>query len=309
MILGDMMKKILCIGHSAYDVTMQTDGYPQENIKYHVISKTECGGGPAANAAYLISKWGATNTYYMGVIGSDLYGKRIIEEFLENDMPLDYVQALQNGETHVSMIIANIRNGSRTIFTYSAKNLKMDLERINFPTDVDVILTDGHELDASIKAFKANPNAITIIDAGRLSQNNIILGQMVDYLVCSKDFAEDHTNLKIDINNPDTLTKMFKELEKTFTNQIIITLGENGSLYKKDNEVVIVPTIKVKALDTTGAGDIYHGAFTYAISNGYSIYDAMKIGSIAGALSVTKLGSRPSIPTLEEVLVEYDKLK
>lgn len=303
------MKKILCIGNSTYDITMQTEGYPKENTKYRVEEKKECGGGPAANASYLLSKWGMTNTYYMGVVGNDLYGKRIVEEFMENNMPLDYVQAMPNQETTLSLIVANTNNGTRTIFSYRAKQLELNMDRINFPTDIDVILTDGNELKATLKAIEENESAITIIDAGRLNKNNIILGQIVDYLVCSQDFAEEYAGVSIDINNKETWKTLFKKLEKTFTNTIVVTLGEHGSLYKKDNEVTLIPTKKVKVIDSTGAGDIYHGAFTYAIANGFNLEDSMRIGSLAGAISTTKLGGRTSIPQLEEVLSDYDKLK
>ena len=70
------MKKILCLGHASYDITIPMDKYPTENIKYRVLNRIECGGGPASNAAYLLGKWGM-NTYFSGVLGNDIYGKRI----------------------------------------------------------------------------------------------------------------------------------------------------------------------------------------------------------------------------------------
>ena len=73
------------------------------------------------------------------------------------------------------------------------------------------------------------------------------------------------------------------------------------------DQYTIIPSIKVKALDSTGAGDIFHGAFTYFIGNGYSLKDAIHYASITGGISVTRIGSRYSIPELEEVL-GYDEL-
>ena len=70
----------------------------------------------------------------------------------------------------------------------------------------------------------------------------------------------------------------------------------------------MVPSIKVKSVDSTGAGDIYHGAFTYCIANGYDIITTMKMSNITGALSVTRVGGRFSIFTLEEVKAKYDEL-
>ena len=72
--------EILCIGHATYDITILVDEYPKENDKYRIKERTECGGGPASNAAYLLSKWGVT-TYFAGLLGNDAYGRRIKEEF------------------------------------------------------------------------------------------------------------------------------------------------------------------------------------------------------------------------------------
>jgi len=75
-----------------------------------------------------------------------------------------------------------------------------------------------------------------------------------------------------------------------------------------DGEYVkVMPTYKMDVKDTTGAGDIFHGAFTYGIANGYSLENSVKLGNIAGALSTTKIGSRPSVPELDEVMKLYEK--
>ena len=91
-------------------------------------------------------------------------------------------------------------------------------------------------------------------------------------------------------------------MEKDFNGKLIITLEAMGSLVKIDNEFVLVPSIEVESVDSTGAGDIYHGAFTHFIANGYSLLEAMHYSNIAGALSVQKIGSKNSMPTLESVM-------
>ena len=79
-----------------------------------------------------------------------------------------------------------------------------------------------------------------------------------------------------------------------------------GSFTKENDKYVLVPSIKVKAVDSTGAGDIYHGAFAYFISKGNNILDVMRYANIAGALSVKKIGSKASIPKLEDVIMEAE---
>ncbi|MDD2490186.1 MAG: PfkB family carbohydrate kinase [Bacilli bacterium] len=297
------MKKIVCIGHASYDITFPVDGYPNENSKNRVPEKIECGGGPASNAAYLLGKWGM-NTSFIGVVGNDLYGKRILKEFEQVKVDTKQVEIDNEYETTLSFIVVNKNNGSRTTFTYRNKEMKM---RNQIKVEADIILVDGQELDTSIKAIKDNPKAISIIDAGSLKEENIILGKMVNYLVCSKDFAEDFCEMKINLQEPDSTIKVFQKLKQEFNNNIIITLEAKGCLYEKDNIIKLMPSIKVKSIDSTGAGDLFHGAFVYGIANGFDIEKTLKIANITGALSVTRLGGRYSVFSLEEVLKVYNE--
>lgn len=298
--------KILCIGHAAYDITIPVDDFPIENTKNRITERVECGGGPASNAAYLLAKW-KMDSYFAGVIGNDVYGNRILNEFNEIGVHTNFLQINQNLTTTSSFIIANRSNGSRTILTHRPTEMKMR----DFEVDIEpsVILMDGQEVEMSKKMIKQFPNAITIIDAGRPKEGIIELAKMVNYLVCSKDFAEAVTQIKIDYNDVNSLVQVFLKLKEEFQNNIIVTLEEHGCLYEKENLIKRMPSIRVEAIDSTGAGDIFHGAFAYGIANKFEIERTLKYANIAGAISVTRVGGRFSIPTLEEVENKYDALK
>lgn len=171
----------------------------------------------------------------------------------------------------------------------------------------DVILLDGYEKDFAKEVIKKNPKAIKIIDAGSLRENTVELAHLMDYIVCSKDFAEEYTGMKVDYNDMKTLIEIYDELKKEFSQKIVITLEDKGC-FTYDKGYKMVPSIKVESIDSTGAGDIYHGAFTYCIANDYDIITTMKMSNIAGALSVTRIGGRFSIFPLEEVKKKYDEL-
>jgi len=297
------MKKIVCIGHASYDITFPFDHYPIENSKNRVPKRVECGGGPASNAAYLLGKWGL-DVSFVGVLGNDIYGQRILKEFKEVNVKTDMVEIDVNYETTLSFIVVNKSKGSRTTFTQRNPEMKLKTEK---NLTADIILVDGQELETSIKAIKDNKEAISIIDAGSLKEENIILGKMVDYLVCSKDFAEDFTKLTIDFHNPESISQVYKKLEEEFSNKIIITIEDKGCLYKEENKIKRMPSIKVKALDSTGAGDLFHGAFVYGIANEFSLEKTLKIANITGALSVTKMGGRYSALPLEEIMKVYEE--
>ena len=294
--------KVVCVGHSTFDTTLPMNEYPQENVKYRIDHHIECGGGPASNGAYLLAKWGMDTTI-VSIIGDDFYGEKIKEDFEKIGANTDYLEVKDNHDTSSSYIIANMSNGSRTIITSKNKPIRKLDKDVNIKADV--ILIDGEHPETAHQVLDNNPNALSVLDAGRLNDDTKALGKKVTYVVCSHDFAEEFTGEKTDANDIDTLIEIHKELVSFFNTNIIITLEAAGSFTIIDEEYQVIPSIKVKSLDSTGAGDIFHGAFTYFIANGYSLLDTIKYASITSGISVTRIGSRYSIPMLSEV-VEYD---
>ena len=294
--------KAICIGHSTFDTTLPVDSYPKENVKMRIKEHIECGGGPAANGAYLLAKWGMDTTIAT-IMGNDFYGQRVYEDFKEVGANTKYLELKEGHKTSSSYIIANMSNGTRTAIT-SKKPPIRKLDQ-NIDEKYDIILIDGEHPETAKEVLLNNKDAISVLDAGRLNDDTKELGKLVTYVICSHDFAEEFTNKKTDINNLKTLIEIYNELKEYYKTNIIITLEADGSFTEINNEYKVIPSIKVKAIDSTGAGDIFHGAFTYFIGNNYSLEEAIKYSSISGAISVTRIGSRYSIPTLEEVL-EYD---
>lgn len=295
--------KAICIGQAAYDITLPMDHFPIENKKTRSSDRIECSGGSACNCAYLLAKWGM-ETYFAGVVGNDYYGNRIKEELDKIGINTKYLEVNLMYQTTSSYIIANTTNGSRTIITNRPKELI--LEDRDIPEKFDVILLDGYERDFANKVIENNPKAIKIIDAGSMKEATIELAKKVDYIVCSKDFAEEYTRKKVDYQDLTSLVVIHRILEKDFKNKIIITLEDKGC-FVYDDGYKLVPTLKMKAVDTTGAGDIFHGAFTYAIANNFDMIKTLKMANISGALSVTRIGGQFSIPTLDEVVRKYNE--
>lgn len=300
-----MKKKILCIGHASYDITFPMKTFPKENTKNRVNKKIECGGGPASNACYLLGKWG-TKPYFAGIVGKDIYGKRIEEEFKSVKVDTKFLEFSKKYETTVSMIITSILGESRTCLTY--RNSKMKLSKTEIDIEPDIILIDGQEYELSLNMLKKYPEAISIIDAGRPTDEIIKLCKNVNYIVSSKDFAEVITGVKFNFKNPESFSKIMQKFYELFPGKnYVVTLGEKGCIYLDNDIVKYMPTYRMKVKDTTGAGDIFHGAFTYAISEGKTLEEAVKFGNIAGALSTRKIGGRYSVPSKKAVLDLYVK--
>lgn len=298
------MKKVLCVGQSAYDITLPLDHYPIENKKVRIPYKVECGGGSSSNCAFLLAKWGL-ETYFAGILGNDHYGNNIIDEYLSVGIDTKYLQISNRFHTTSSYIIANTSIGTRTILTNRDKDIRMFPMEID-ENEFDYIIFDGYEKEFALKVIEKNPNAITILDAGSVKEATVELAYKVDYLICSHDFAMEFSKVDIDYNDIETIKRAYDALEKEFKHNVIITLEAMGCFTKINGEYKLVPSIKVKCVDSTGAGDIYHGAFAYGLAMGFDLEKTMRFANITGALSCLKVGSRLSIPELKEVEEAYD---
>jgi sulfofructose kinase len=296
--------KVLCIGHASYDISIIVNEYPKENTKYRVGEKVECGGGPACNAAYLLGCWDV-DVYFQGIVGNDLYGKRIIEELKQKKVNTDYVEQNNDEDTSLSFIFVNKNNASRTLFNIGKKTAK--IKKLKYDFTPDIIHIDGNYYEASINAFEKFPNAIKVIDAGRITDELLDLCHRVDYLVCSKGFAETIAGIKIDYKNLTTLKEVYEKLEKEFLCHIVITLEEKGVLYRENNKIKIMSALKVNAVDTTGAGDFFHGAFVYGLVNKLPIEKCVKIANVAAGLTVKEIGRQNKVPDIEKVYEIYKK--
>lgn len=290
--------KVLCIGHATYDISIPVDKYPTENTKNRVGNAFYCGGGPAANAAYLLGKWGI-DTYYSGLVGNDYEGNYIEAEFKHVKVNLDYFVKSDDYVTTKSYIIVNKSNASRT--SLATQGLDKSINDIDINIDPDIILIDGHEVELSKKVILSNKNAIVVIDAGRCTKDVIDLCHLCNYIVCSKSFAEEYScSTDVDV--------MMTKLRDDFKCESIITLEDEGCAYY-DNGVKVVKSIPTKALDTTGAGDIFHGAFVYGLVNNWDMYKILCFASVASGMSVTRLTGRKSIYPLKKVKEVYNELR
>lgn len=295
--------KVLCIGHASYDISMLVDSFPKENTKYRLKEKVECPGGPALTASLLLGAWD-TDVYYTGLIGKDYYGNSIFNELKRKNVKTEYVVVKDTIETTKTFILINKENASRTLFNVEAPDENINIEYDFTP---DIILMDGEHYTLALNTIEKYPDAIKVVDAGKLTDDVIKLCKMSDYIICSKEFAELATLVRVDYNEPDTLKELLNKLHEMFDATIVITQEEKGCLYKIDDKIKMMSGMKVNAKDTTGAGDIFHGAFVYGLSKNLPLEKCLKIANIAAGLSVKVIGASNSIPDVEEVYRIYEK--
>lgn len=299
--------KALCIGHIAYDITLQMDNFPTENTRNEVKNTVESGGGSTANSACLLGKW-KQDAYICGVLGYDAYSEKIKKEFTEFKVNTDFLEIDYEHKTSVSYIMLNPQKSSRTIM--SQKIALAPLKRTEYNTiAADVILLDGYEYETALKTIKSVPNAISILDAGRVNKEVLDLCSKVNFVICSKEFAEEVSGIKISDSDTTSVANLYQKLKQKFPKQdIIVTLEDKGALYSYENHIKLLPALKLNASDTTGAGDIFHGAFAYQYINTKNVESAVKFANITAGLSTQYIGVKNSYPELEEVMKYYEQI-
>ncbi len=292
---------VLCIGHAAWDISVFVAGYPVENSKCEIDTMIESGGGPAANAAILLSRWGVA-TGFAGVVGLDAYGERIAREFADAGTDMTWLRRNPGDATPVSVILVNEQNGSRTIINRKTPCPGPPFRLVPRPECAQaprVLLFDGHELEASLEAMTLFPEAKTILDAGSLREGTRELAKRVDCLVASERFARELSGV-VELDSVANQAAAVAALHRINGHPVVITRGEHGLVHGTDQCWESLPAFSVRVCDTTAAGDVFHGAFTYGMLRGRPWRETLRLASAAAAISVTARGGRTSIPTLAQ---------
>lgn len=297
---------IICVGHAAWDITIPITEFPHENTKNRYNGVIECTGGSACSASYLLAKWGLS-PYYIGTVGNDVYGKKIINALNKLSVNTEFVKVVNEPST-CALILANKANGSRTILTYQNSDICSD-EIISLPFTPDIMLFDGQEYVVTKDYLDKYPDLISVMDAGKVNDTNIELAKRASYVVCSRDFAEELSLEKFDFDNPSSIIGIYIKLKAQIPGVLVITLGKHGSVYEENGKLFIMPALKVDALDTTGAGDIFHGAFMYGLINKMSLTEIIRLSTVTAGLSTKYIGVQNSILSLEEIKENMNETK
>lgn len=292
--------KVLCVGQSTFDVTTKVDKFPEEGSVTNFNEVYECGGGSAANAAFILGKY-KVDSYLGSMVGDDTFGNTIRKELEKVGVHTEYMEIAYEKRTALSYILLNEKEKKRTILNVNKEKLVM--KKTEFPMDPDLVLVDSFDYGASLSAFNKYANKITIIDAKIANSETIELCKYAKFIIASKDFASYVSGVKIDFNNPNSLVNCYSALLNKFPNRnIIVTLADKGAMYLMDNQIKVMPGLKVNEVDATGAKDIFCGSFAYALLKGYDIEKTVTFANIASGLSVVKIGGRTSIPEYDEIM-------
>jgi sulfofructose kinase len=284
--------QVLCVGHASFDLTMTVDHHPGPDEKCSAIGLVKCGGGPAANAAVAVARLGGTSAF-AGYLGQDYYGTQHFEELILNGVSTELVVRGLH-PTPLSFILVK-PDGSRTVINYKMGTQLLKVEQIDLAhCSPKVALFDGHEplLSLPLANSARNKGVVTVLDAGSVHKGTVALAPLVDYLVASEKYARDFTG-------EQDMHWALKALQRQAPS-VVITCGKKGLVWRNEDGEGTLPAFSVETLDTTGAGDTFHGAFALEIARGAGFHSALLFASAAAALSCKQFGARPSIPSRAE---------
>ena len=259
-------------------------------------------GGKGLNQSIALARAGV-ETYQAGAIGTD--GMFLLEQLKEAGVKTDLVKILDDVRTG-NAIIQNDDEGDNCIVLFGGANQAITKEQVDEVfkdfTNEDYLLIQNEINELSYIVEKAKEEGMKIIlNPSPMNEKIMKLPlDQIDYFILNE--IEAMQILKMD--KPEEIdgkyiASLLHERFKDAT--IVLTLGSEGSVCISDDEYVEQSIYKVKAIDTTAAGDTYTGYFIAGILNGKTIKESMDIASKASAIAVTRQGAAPSIPVLEEV--------
>ncbi len=290
--------KIVVVGSSNTDMIVRSDRLPLPGETVLGKDLVTAPGGKGANQAVAAVRLDAEVTF-IAKIGLDMFGRQALENFRREGLDTRFIFQDPEAPSGVALIVVG-PGGQNIIAVAPGANNRLS------PADIKV----SHKAfeDAGVVILQLEIPVETVMaaaEAGRGAGARVILNpapaqvlpenlyQFVDIITPNETEAEILTGEK----SPETAAKI---LLNRGVNLVIITLGKEGALVASKDGTRRIPGFSIKAVDATAAGDAFNGALAMALAGGKSLDEAIRFSHAVAALSVTKLGAQPSLPTAKE---------
>ncbi|MCX2897944.1 ribokinase [Pseudomonas mandelii] len=299
-----MPAKVAVIGSLNMDLVTRAPRLPRGGETLIGQSFATVSGGKGANQAVAAARLGA-QVSMVGCVGSDAYGRELRDALLAEQIDCQAV-SIVDGSSGVALIVVD-DNSQNAIVIVAGANGALTPAVIGCFDSVlqaaDVIICQLEIPDASVgHALKRARELGKVVILNPAPASRPLPADWyahIDYLIPNESEATALSGLPVD--SLDTAKAAATQLIAMGAGKVIITLGAQGSLFADGASFEHFPAPDVKAIDTTAAGDTFVGGFAAALAKGQGEAAAIRFGQVAAALSVTRAGAQPSIPTLSEV--------
>ena len=267
-------------------------------------------GGKGLNQAIAARRAGS-EVLMVGSIGNDADGDYLFDILNSENIDPKFITKTSE-QTGIAVIEVSKSAENRIIIIAGANSkTRFSNEVLTSSPSVTVSLAQLETPIAEVAKFIHESKAagkITILNPAPIQKLDQQLLQDTDYLIANETEASFLIGSAVEHLSKDEAMTIARQLQKNGSKKVIITLGEQGSVYLDQEKELFTPAYKVKAVDTTAAGDAFCGAFATAISENKPVEYALKFASAAGGLAATKAGAVPSLPTQQEILSMFTSL-
>lgn len=261
-------------------------------------------GGKGLNQSIAVSRAGA-KIYHAGCVGND--SKMLTDILQQNGVDISYLQTVDTKNGHAVIQVSS--EGENSIFLYPGSNEMITKEYVDTVLDKfdagDIILLQNEINNVDYIVEKAYQKGMCIVLNPSPFNEKIhaINFNMLSYIVINEVELSEISECTVPEEGLVYLKNKYPALK------VILTLGENGSVFVNENQELRQAAFQVDVVDTTAAGDTFLGYFIAELSKGTDYSQILKIASVASAITVSRKGAAPSIPTKSEVLSLFDKLR
>lgn len=296
--------KILVVGSSNIDMIAQVDHLPAPGETVGNAKFIQAYGGKGANQAVAAARLGGEVTFITS-LGNDLYSKALIKHFNNENIITKYIKVDSELSTGVALIFV-ASNAENCIAVAPGANYALlpakveSLESLIKDSDIVVMQAEIPYKTISDVALLAHKNKVKVLfNPAPACQIDPELIQKIDILVLNEVEAETVSGKSL---KDHSIEDIAVDLLNRGAKNVVITLGKEGVYLRTCNNSFKVPAFKVKAVDTTAAGDTFCGALAVACASEEVDVKALQFACAASAITVTKMGAQPSIPKKEEVV-------
>lgn len=288
---------IVGVGLNAADMVIQLPRFPKVDSKMEILSHQLQLGGQVATATIACHRWG-WRTRYAGKIGDDEAG-RLHREAFEREGLETYLVEVDKCDSQLSYILLDKSSGERTILWKRDPRLDFEIGELprDWITQARLLHVDGHPSAPSATAAKwaRQAGSMVMVDLDNLYPGVEELLENTDYSITSRDFPTRLTGIT-------DILKALQEISGRFGCRVsAATLGRDGAVAWDGEAFHYSPAFEVAAVDTTGAGDLFHAGFAHSILKGETLDYALEFGGAAAALNCTALGARGGIRPVAEI--------
>jgi len=301
-----MANKVVILGSLNVDTILRIKRVPQPGETLQMNDRSSAAGGKGANQAVAAARAGA-ETSFIGQVGNDDAGKFMIESLKDDQVDTSGINVDSGSGTGSAYIFLD-ENGQNSILVYGGANQKVTATEVHNGAkqikNADFVVTQFETPQlAAIEAFKLakEAGAMTILNPAPASEMLPELLELSDIVIPNETESASLTG--IEVTDEASMMANAAAFEKMGVKNLIITVGSKGAFYStEDGRHDFVPAFKVKAIDTTAAGDTFIGALSSQLKTDLSnIKEALTFAQRASSITVQRLGAMPSIPTKVEI--------